>query len=374
MQAIRNGSPPSRRTWHKMVKGILIDLPFLPATKLLVQERMLSYSYILSTLEEVILNRRFNLDGKGIKTLKEIAETQNKKPIEIHRLFYGALKKLSLSLPAKKAPQTLKIKKATPELVAKRINKYDILTPKEERVLEARFGTGKEPPKTLEELSEIYHSFHQGIAQLQNHALKKLALLPPSKGEWYIIRQQLEDLPIKKATPQSVQERLTRHGDHLSTQESNVLALRFGLNGKDPHFLEQVAKSLKTSKKVVTQIQSHALKKLHLNSPTFSGWRKILRHKIPGSLPWKSATPQLVTERLDSYGELLTLYRKYILTLRFGLNGKKPKTHSVIAKRLLRAEPDIVQTQNHALNILKLFPPSFLEWRKMKRYHSVGSN
>lgn len=50
--------------------------------------------------------------------------------------------------------------------------------------------------------------------------------------------------------------------DVLSDREKEVLDLRYGLNGKTPHTLEEVAVALNTTRERIRQISAKAIRKL----------------------------------------------------------------------------------------------------------------
>jgi RNA polymerase primary sigma factor len=58
------------------------------------------------------------------------------------------------------------------------------------------------------------------------------------------------------------QEQLLRLMSHLSDQEREVLALRFGLGGNERHTLAEIGRQLKVSRERVRQVELKALRKL----------------------------------------------------------------------------------------------------------------
>jgi RNA polymerase primary sigma factor len=58
------------------------------------------------------------------------------------------------------------------------------------------------------------------------------------------------------------QEQLLRLMSHLSDQEREVLALRFGLGGNERHTLAEIGRQLKISRERVRQVELKALRKL----------------------------------------------------------------------------------------------------------------
>jgi RNA polymerase primary sigma factor len=69
------------------------------------------------------------------------------------------------------------------------------------------------------------------------------------------------------------QEQLGRWLGHLTEQEREVLALRFGLDGKERHTLAEIGRLLEVSRERVRQVELKALRKL-----------RNLTRKIPPSL------------------------------------------------------------------------------------------
>jgi RNA polymerase primary sigma factor len=58
------------------------------------------------------------------------------------------------------------------------------------------------------------------------------------------------------------QEQLSRWLDHLTEQEREVLALRFGLDGQERHTLAEIGRQLSVSRERVRQVELKALRKL----------------------------------------------------------------------------------------------------------------
>jgi RNA polymerase primary sigma factor len=58
------------------------------------------------------------------------------------------------------------------------------------------------------------------------------------------------------------QEQLVRWLGHLTEQEREVLALRFGLDGKERHTLAEIGRLLDVSRERVRQVELKALRKL----------------------------------------------------------------------------------------------------------------
>jgi RNA polymerase primary sigma factor len=58
------------------------------------------------------------------------------------------------------------------------------------------------------------------------------------------------------------QEQLVRWMGHLTEQERDVLAMRFGLDGQERHTLAEIGRQLEVSRERVRQVELKALRKL----------------------------------------------------------------------------------------------------------------
>ena len=68
--------------------------------------------------------------------------------------------------------------------------------------------------------------------------------------------------PLDRVERGMHQEQLVRWMGHLTEQERDVLAMRFGLDGQEPHTLAEIGRQLEVSRERVRQVELKALRKL----------------------------------------------------------------------------------------------------------------
>ncbi|MFM7264612.1 MAG: sigma-70 family RNA polymerase sigma factor [Cyanobium sp.] len=77
-----------------------------------------------------------------------------------------------------------------------------------------------------------------------------------------LIADSTADEPLEQVERGMHQEQLGRWLSHLTEQEREVLALRFGLDGKERHTLAEIGRLLDVSRERVRQVELKALRKL----------------------------------------------------------------------------------------------------------------
>src|SRR5205814_8297697 len=93
-----------------------------------------------------------------------------------------------------------------------------------------------------------------------------------------VIGDRGADAPFEAAAAAMQHEEVQAALLVLSKREQQVLDLRFGLNGGDPHTLEQVGRTFRLTRERIRQIEAKALTKLrHPTNP--SGLRALLGHE-----------------------------------------------------------------------------------------------
>jgi RNA polymerase primary sigma factor len=68
--------------------------------------------------------------------------------------------------------------------------------------------------------------------------------------------------PYELLRVKTMRQEIREHVKFLAPRESEILTLRFGLDGQPPRTLEQVGKRFKVTRERVRQIQEIALRKL----------------------------------------------------------------------------------------------------------------
>lgn len=66
----------------------------------------------------------------------------------------------------------------------------------------------------------------------------------------------------EQAMESAMQREINRQMECLQPREQIILVLRFGLNGQNPHTLEEVGKRMGVTRERIRQIESKALRKL----------------------------------------------------------------------------------------------------------------
>ena len=77
-----------------------------------------------------------------------------------------------------------------------------------------------------------------------------------------LIADNSEEEPLERVERGIHQEQLGRWLSHLSSQERQVLHLRFGLEGEERHTLAEIGRRLDVSRERVRQVELKALRKL----------------------------------------------------------------------------------------------------------------
>ncbi|MFQ3534241.1 MAG: sigma-70 family RNA polymerase sigma factor [Aggregatilineales bacterium] len=76
------------------------------------------------------------------------------------------------------------------------------------------------------------------------------------------IEDQDTPSPVESATQHLLQETIEEVLSELTTRQSNILRLRFGLGGSDPHTLEEIANKFGLSRERIRQLEKEALRRL----------------------------------------------------------------------------------------------------------------
>lgn len=124
---------------------------------------------------------------------------------------------------------------------------------------------GRQP--TRAELASALRMTEDKLTDLLRGAVEPLSLETPigEEGE-----SRLADLipaadasnPVAEATRGALRDELLEALNELTQREKDVILLRYGLDGDEPHTLEEVGKALEVTRERVRQIEQSALAKL----------------------------------------------------------------------------------------------------------------
>lgn len=123
---------------------------------------------------------------------------------------------------------------------------------------------GREP--TSEEVAEYMEIPAAKVRQILKASRQPLSLEGPvgdgesSLGQF--IPDSTTETPVELATKQVLKEQLSAVLSSLSERERRVVVLRYGLEGYQPHTLEEVGQDLGVTRERVRQIEAKALQKL----------------------------------------------------------------------------------------------------------------
>jgi RNA polymerase primary sigma factor len=129
-----------------------------------------------------------------------------------------------------------------------------------------------------QEIAEALNMPLQELDALLRQALTTSSLDAPinaDEGRSFLgdlIADSSAEEPLEQVERGMHQEQLVRWLGHLTEQEREVLALRFGLDGKERHTLAEIGRLLDVSRERVRQVELKALRKL----------RNLTRRMPPG--------------------------------------------------------------------------------------------
>jgi RNA polymerase primary sigma factor len=124
---------------------------------------------------------------------------------------------------------------------------------------------GREP--TLPELSRSLRLSERRIRELVMYAQQPSSLdesVGPEDDRTMVevIQDPSQRSPLEAAAETAVEERMAALLDGLPEREREILSLRFGLRGREPHTLEDIGAALGLSRERVRQLESRALRRL----------------------------------------------------------------------------------------------------------------
>ncbi len=123
---------------------------------------------------------------------------------------------------------------------------------------------GREP--SIEEIAECNEIPAAKVRQILKASRQPLSLEGPVGDGDSSLGQFIPDVnaetPVESATKQLLKSNLSDVLDGLQERERQVVVLRYGLEGYQPHTLEQVGRTLHVTRERVRQIEAKAMQKL----------------------------------------------------------------------------------------------------------------
>lgn len=147
----------------------------------------------------------------------------------------------AIRLPVHFCEDIQKVKRATHEIM----QQNDIVT-----------------PEKLKDITGFSEGKIEQILMNMNHTIS----LETPVGEEATLGDFVEDTLTpsieEQAMENAMQREISRQMECLRPREQTILALRFGLNGQNPHTLEEVGKQMGVTRERIRQIEMKALRKL----------------------------------------------------------------------------------------------------------------
>lgn len=147
----------------------------------------------------------------------------------------------AIRLPVHFCEDIQKVKRATHEIM----QQNDIVT-----------------PEKLKDITGFSEGKIEKILMNMNHTIS----LETPVGEEATLGDFVEDTLTpsieEQAMENAMQREISRQMECLRPREQTILALRFGLNGQNPHTLEEVGKQMGVTRERIRQIEMKALRKL----------------------------------------------------------------------------------------------------------------
>ena len=126
-------------------------------------------------------------------------------------------------------------------------------------------GLGREP--TVEEIAEVTGIELEEVESIRRSARAPISLEMPvgddEQSEFgQLIADEQAESPYERTVEILNKEALREALENLSYRERRVLELRYGLGGKHPCTLEELARTFNVTRERIRQIENHSLKKL----------------------------------------------------------------------------------------------------------------
>ena len=124
---------------------------------------------------------------------------------------------------------------------------------------------GREP--TTAELAKELDISEERVLELQRYAQEPVSLETPVGEEEDshlsdFIQDQRMPIPAEEVDRQMLQEQMGEVLQTLTDREEQVLRMRFGIGGEEPHTLEEVGQTFHVTRERIRQIEEKAIRKL----------------------------------------------------------------------------------------------------------------
>ncbi len=259
----------------------------------------------------------------------------------------------------------------TMKLYMQHIGQYNLVTPQEEIELAALIKQGSEPARlklirsNLRLVVKIAHDFKgRGLPLLDLISegniglMKAVEKFDPSKGAklssysaWWIKQSMRRAL--------SNQSRIIRIPVQSATKIGKIQTARAQLKeklGRDPTDAE-IAETVNLTERTVSGLGRVRTTTISLHAPIQEGEKGEFRDIVPDD---SATTPDKVVEGDENLRRMLRLVdrlddrEKTIISLRFGLNGERPRTLEEVSRVIGRTRERIRQIQNQVLKKLRI--------------------
>ena len=273
----------------------------------------------------------------------------------------------------------------TMKLYMEHISQYPLVTREEECVLAAEIKAGSEAARlklirsNLRLVVKIAHDFKgRGLPLLDLISEGNIGLMravekfDPSKGAklssygaWWIKQSMRRALTNQSRTIRVPVQSATKIG---KIQQARA-RLRQELD-RDPTDAE-IAEAVDLTERTVSGLGHVNTTTISLNAPIQQGEAGEFRDIVPDE---STTTPDIIVEDNENLRHVLSLLdrlderERKIITLRFGLNGERPRTLEEVSRHIGRTRERIRQIQNQVLKKLR----DMLEEETLVRADAAG--
>lgn len=285
------------------------------------REEVLESLNLLKEESREVIELYYGLNNNSILSVKEIAERFNKNDDWVYRKIVVGKKNIRRLLQGeRRLERDIDIFRYFSQYDSlKVLQAIESLGPLNKKIIELRYGLNKEDKKSIKEIADYLgvneNTIHQRIKYSKK--LMQQFLEPCIFEKNPAISKLLSDFN------QYPKEKVLEAIKCLDTTKTTVMELRYGLNGNEEVEIEEIAKILCISKNNVYKIISRAKKDLSI----------IL--KDPKSLnklhPFYQCFPEYSLEEVNFVLSLMKQKYKKVLEMRYGLNGEKKVSISLIA-------------------------------------------